>query len=392
MTVWGATATHPLHPQSLTFGEFATTRANSLNAHSQHQAPLAFGAARRPICFQATIGAGCSTSVEQVAAASLARVEQQPVLLEKPPARDTQMTSGQNVEVVVEGNQWPHPDGEGGWRAYLVERRRDFESPLAGVSYSNGVVARAWQRTSSRADYTAAELSAEYPQHTLKGIVSPWLAEPAKQLPLFTAFAEKRQPVVPLFEDELMMALINAQTPFVEDYPPGRGESAASGSLFHILAIPHCRCYNVVSLDGTIDAGASKKPIPTEEYLTQLRERCTAYIQKNIGKVIERARDEARVKVQGLYGKTEGPDDVQRRIDACLDRMQAMWEGFLATGEKLSLGFFFHAHDDHTIGHMHTHVFPLNASLRTNLVHDPKCIPLHEVIEVVRASPPAAEA
>lgn len=294
------------------------------------------------------------------------------------------------VEVVVMGRPWPHPEGEDGWQTFYLRRRSEFDAPLAGVSYSNGEVARAWQRSSSRSDYTAQQLNADFPGNTLKGIVSPWLAEPAKNFPLFTAFAEKRQPVVPLFDDELMMALINAQTPFVEDYPEGRGEAAASGSLFHILVIPHCRCYNAVSLDGTIDASASSKPISTADYLSRLRERTTAYIQTNIEEVLRRAREEAKAKIQGLYGKTETPEEVHRRIDACLGRMQAMWDSFLASGEKLDLGFFFHVHDDHTIGHMHTHVFPLNERLRTNKVHDPKCIPLDDVSKLVGKLPPAA--
>lgn len=297
------------------------------------------------------------------------------------------------VEVEVMGRPWPHPDGEDGWQTHYLRRRSEFDAPLAGVSYSNGEVARAWQRSSSRADYTAEQLNAEFPGNTLKGITSPWLpAEPAKHLPLFTAFAEKRQPVVPLFEDDLMLALINAQTPFVDDYPPGRGEAAASGSLFHILVIPRCRCYNVVSLDGTIDAGASSKPIPTAEYLLQVQERTTAFIRSNLDEVLRRASEEAKAKIQGLYGKSESPEAVQGRVDACLGRMQAMWEGFLSSGEKLHLGFFFHVHDDHTIGHMHTHAFPLNGCLRTNLVHDPKCVPLRDVVKIVEGLPPAAAA
>lgn len=306
------------------------------------------------------------------------------------PEASPSMSSG-TVQVVSMGHPWPHPEGPQGWQTFYLSRRSEFEKSLTGKSYSNADVARAWQRSTGRADYTFETLSAEFPGNTLKGLVSPWLADPIKNFPLFTVFAENRLPVVPLFDDSLLMGLINAQTPFVEDYPPGRGEAAASGSLFHILVIPRCRAYNAVSLDGTIDASGKNSPISIAKYLSSVQDLSTKYVQGNIAELLRRAKEEAEGKIRALW-KAESPEEVQRRVDASLGRMQAMWDSFLATGEKLDLGFFFHVHDDHTIGHMHTHVFPLNKSLRTNLVHDIKCVPLNDVLALVGEASPAPSA
>lgn len=55
-------------------------------------------------------------------------------------------------------------------------------------------------------------------------------------------------------------------------------------------------------------------------------------------------------------------------------RASDAWRLFLRSKEPLRLGFFFHAHPDHSVGHLHMHCFPLNGTIRMNRAHDDHCL------------------
>jgi hypothetical protein len=69
----------------------------------------------------------------------------------------------------------------------------------------------------------------------------------------------------------------------------------------------------------------------------------------------------------------------RRRKEHWVNVYDDMWNRFTADpnwANKLKLGMFFHVHNekagagDHSVGHLHMHVFPLNDELRTNYEHD----------------------
>ena len=185
----------------------------------------------------------------------------------------------------------------------------------------------------------------------------------------------------PLFKHALMLGLANAQSVFVDDYPPSQGVVAASGSIFHLLTIPTFRVYNAISLPVANSDG--EPPLTSKSLVTEMRDETRRFVFSNIDLVIARSELEAEAKLNKLYGKTESAEQLQLRKTNCLQRIRKTWSDFQHSGEQLELGFFFHIHDDHTIGHMHMHCFPLNDCLRTNLAHDFKCMPFDELIAVL---------
>lgn len=69
------------------------------------------------------------------------------------------------------------------------------------------------------------------------------------------------------------------------------------------------------------------------------------------------------------------------------DKLMTDWRfwlnNWMTHHEDIELGFFFHVHPDHTVGHLHMHCFALNAALRTNRAHDTKCVPVEAIINVI---------
>jgi hypothetical protein len=221
--------------------------------------------------------------------------------------------------------------------------------------------------------------------------------------PAFTFLNEKNL-VVPLFtghaigsfSPNLMKAsimsfkgLVNAQSAFPESYV--KGGEAASGGLFHILIIPSSitdvgeaekplRIYNAVTLNGS-----------HKNFLETMRTTAINYVLDQVQ--VARAHPDGACDLMNrtameMAKKLEPPGKPSllaegTTLEQWNNKLWSRWQSWLATNEPIQLGFFFHAHPDHTVGHLHMHCFPLNRALRTNKIHDEKCIPLESVLRAL---------
>ncbi len=163
----------------------------------------------------------------------------------------------------------------------------------------------------------------------------------------------------------------NAQTAF----PAAGSGVSSSGSLFHLLVVPNERIYNTVTLNKT--------------HLDLVREMIAFFRQDNMAEFASRVehcvaacRKMHAAKVNDTKGK-----------DHWVSVYDDMWSRFTADpnwANKLKLGMFFHVHNeragagDHSVGHLHMHVFPMNDELRTNYEHDHKCCAAETVCQYLQ--------
>jgi hypothetical protein len=185
--------------------------------------------------------------------------------------------------------------------------------------------------------------------------------------PIFTKFVEATDSNdgSPAYKCDGFNIFTNRQTAFPA---AGSGESS-SGSLFHALVCPTSRVYNAVSLRG-------KEHV---ELLQRMVATTATKVSEDPEGFVSRAR---AAQTQWMVGKNKAPEEVAR-WEAVFDKM---WVDFKASGEELRIGYFFHLHPQHSVGHLHMHVLPLNARLRTNLDHDKKCCAASTVIAGLLAS------
>lgn len=211
---------------------------------------------------------------------------------------------------------------------------------------------------------TLAKVMEIFPRSTIKddAVFKKKLPNPA-----FTMMVEGKIPVAPLFVREDFWGLINAQSPFPKSYPPEDGGATASGSLFHLLVVPTRRVYNAVSL------AVYHLPMLLAMRDEALRVLGTAPSEE----LVNRTKSAMVAKLVSFGANKETVE----RWEACFD---TMLEDFLKLNKPIEWGFFFHLHPDHTVGHLHLHVFPLNKDLRTNHIHDSKCVPLDSVLSMLK--------
>lgn len=276
-----------------------------------------------------------------------------------------------------------HMSIEGG-KMFYQGRLRDFQlsdGPVAAAEFENGAT---------------FEAVVDKYGSAVKDLAYKFIPN---KCPPFTFLSEKNI-VVPLFHERVtddtdttwgFKGLINAQSAFPEAYAsPGAGE-AASGSLFHILIIPSdveppmqenkpLRIYNAVTL--------TQDHVPM---LRAMRIEAIKYVESQITmaranngtcELMNRAITEQHNK---LVPPAPKPSLLKEgtAITEWDEYLMSKWRDWLATGETIKLGFFFHVHPDHTVGHLHMHCFALNEALRTNKVHDTKCVPVDSIIDVL---------
>jgi Scavenger mRNA decapping enzyme C-term binding len=206
------------------------------------------------------------------------------------------------------------------------------------------------------------EVLIRFPGCALKDVA---VLQHGAQNPPFTSIVEGSVPVSPLFTGPGFWCIVNEQSPFPESYP-GRARDAdnpASGSLFHLLLVPTSRIYNAVSL----------KPAHLA-LLHAMRARAQEELGSGFPPALISNTREALVRK--LRRLNVPDDDVANWVTEFDTRLSS----FTAGGEAVQWGFFFHVHPDHTVGHLHLHCIPMNASLRTNLVHDAKAVPWDAVV------------
>lgn len=183
-----------------------------------------------------------------------------------------------------------------------------------------------------------------------------------KKEPIFTALLHKGF-AKNVFDDAItpgFKVLPNAQTAF----PAAGSNAAASGSLFHALVIPTARIYNAVTLN--------KERYKLVRTMMDFFDSTNPEHEDRVNMLMNACLESQNTKMKAL-GKSEEEQYYWTTV------YNTMWNKFVASGEELHLGMFFHVHNtdegkgDHTVGHLHMHVFPLNKHLRTNYEHDNKC-------------------
>ena len=206
------------------------------------------------------------------------------------------------------------------------------------------------------------DVVARLPGCTLKDVA---VQSVGAQNPPFTCIVEGLLPAEPLFTGPDFLGLVNEQSPFPESYP-GRARAAdnpASGSLVHLLIVPTSRIYNAVSL--------RPAHVPL---LLAMRARALEVLCTEVSPELEALTRGALVrKLRTLHL----PENELLAFEAEFDQRLV---AFRTSKEAVEWGFFLHVHPDHTVGHLHLHCIPLNPSMRTNLVHDEKAVPLDVVI------------
>jgi hypothetical protein len=209
---------------------------------------------------------------------------------------------------------------------------------------------------------TFSEVLLRFPGSALKDVA---VLQHGAQNPPFTSIVEGSVPAVPLFTGPGFWCIVNEQSPFPESYP-GRArdpDNPASGSLFHLLLVPTTRIYNAVSLQ------ASHLPL-----LHVMRARALKELGQGLPpELVFRTREALVRKLR----KLNVPDD---HVANWVTEFDTRVASFVDCDEAVQWGFFFHIHPDHTVGHLHLHCIPMNASLRTNLVHDAKAAKFDAVV------------
>ena len=183
------------------------------------------------------------------------------------------------------------------------------------------------------------------------------------QNPPFTCIVEGLLPAEPLFAGPGFLGLVNEQSPFPESYPGRAADNPASGSLVHLLIVPTSRIYNAVSL--------RPAHVPL---LLAMRARALEVLCTEVSPELEALTRGALVR---NLRKLHLPEGALSAFEAEFDQRLV---AFRTSNEAVEWGFFLHVHPDHTVGHLHLHCMPLNTSLRTNMVHDAKAVPLDVVI------------
>lgn len=167
--------------------------------------------------------------------------------------------------------------------------------------------------------------------------------------PVFSVRAAQALDQKALFETDDVRIYVNERTVSSEG-------GVMCSSIFHLLAVPRRRVYNAVTLRAP-DVGLVQRMVAAcNEFALLNADACVAEQIRQAGP--ERAAEFSR-------------------------RASGAWRDFLRSKEPLRLGFFFHAHPDHTVGHLHLHCFPLNTAIRMNRAHDDHCLAAGVVLGVL---------
>jgi len=232
--------------------------------------------------------------------------------------------------------------------AFYDKRRDDFQD-----SNNTDVLEAVRAFEKGLCTFTVAERA--HGRSPLKDVYHP---EPFG-LPVFTTFVEMPGKVEALLTTPDFFILSNAQSPFPDHYPTTQKGHAASASLFHLLVIPTRRIYNAVTLSPE-----------NRKLLEDMESEAHRFVSFNLNKILTASKLEM-IKKLIFFGR-------QAEVQSQCARFDDVARDF--SSETPHLGFFFHVHPDHSVGHLHMHVFPLNDAVRTNREHDGKCCPVASVI------------
>ncbi len=206
-----------------------------------------------------------------------------------------------------------------------------------------------------RAQGPGENIKPEWRDH-LRGIVPPPGFPTKFTAPVFTVMNETQADN--LYEDEYFCLYLNKDLPYRELYP--NKEDRAGMSFVHMLACPRERIYNAVTLE--------PKDIALLEHMAS-----------TVSRLVD--SNEFRKKVYDQLLLKFWPSMQEGFSDEIKAKFTVQSNLWLNRTSGSSMGYYFHLHPHHSVGHLHMHCLADN--IRTNNLHNKKNTPLDVVINML---------
>ena len=161
-----------------------------------------------------------------------------------------------------------------------------------------------------------------------------------------------------LYSDEHFCLYLNVTLPYTELYP--NKEARAGMSFVHLLACPRARIYNASTLE------------PTDR---PLLEHMASTVSRLVDSFDFRRQVYDELMLKFWPSMQEGFSD---EVKAKFDIHANLW---LNRTCGASMGYYFHKHPHHSVGHLHMHCLADN--LRTSNLHNKKNTPLEDVLALI---------
>lgn len=158
-----------------------------------------------------------------------------------------------------------------------------------------------------------------------------------------------------LYSDEHFCLYLNHALPYRELYP--NASDRAGMSFVHLLACPRARIYNAETLETT------DRPL-------------LEHMASTVSRLVD--SDDFRRKVFDKLMLKMWPsmhEGFSEEVKAKFSIQSNLW---LQRTSGANMGYYFHLHPHHSVGHLHMHCLANN--IRTNNMHNKKNTPLEDVI------------
>jgi hypothetical protein len=209
--------------------------------------------------------------------------------------------------------------------------------------------------TAFRAQQPGESIKPEWREH-LRGMVPPTGFPTQYMAPTFTVLNETG--AENLYSDDYFCLYLNHSLPYRELYP--NANDRAGMSFVHMLACPRERIYNAVTLE------AKDRP---------LLEHMAATVSRLVDSDVFRRRVYDKLMLKFWPSMQEGfTDEVKAKFIA----QSNLW---LNRTSGRNMGYYFHLHPHHSVGHLHMHCLADN--IRTNNLHNKKNTSLDDVIDML---------
>ena len=189
-------------------------------------------------------------------------------------------------------------------------------------------------------------------ERELKGMVAPSaIGYSSPRAPVFTVLNDNHAPN--LYEDPHFVLYLNSSLPYPELYP---GKEARAGFGFvHMLACPKERIYNAESLE------------KNDMFLIE-------HMRVTVKKLVDKQDFRAKVydALLNQFINADSTDEIKYRFE----KDSRAWVSRVC-GEDM--GFYFHLHPSHSVGHLHMHCVTEN--MKTSNYHDYHNTPVKTVMQ-----------
>jgi hypothetical protein len=206
-----------------------------------------------------------------------------------------------------------------------------------------------------RSQQPGENIKSEWREH-LHGMTPPKGFPTEYTAPTFTILNETG--AENLYSDDYFCLYLNHSLPYRELYP--NTSDRAGMSFVHLLACPRERIYNAVTLE------AKDRPL-------------LEHMASTVSRLVD--SDEFRRKVYDKLllkfwpSMQEGFDE---EVKAKFSMQSNLW---LHRTTGANMGYYFHLHPHHSVGHLHMHCLANN--VRTNNLQNKKNTPLSEVLSLI---------